>query len=139
MLLSFVYVQSSTAGAYVSDMHFSQYDMLVDIHATKRRVASKFEVKSFYGQLENILVICLPATAQLALATETTLILAGIRQCEIDSTNSMGMSLYSKMGRFEVVDMTCVQCLVGRVQNNKRWAIIDRSCGLQRSYYAADE
>jgi hypothetical protein len=111
--------------------------MLVDIHANNRRLAPKFEVQTFSGQLENILVVRLPATPQLALDTGSTLILAGIRQC-VNAINSMGL-FYSKMGRFEVVDMTCVQCLVGRVENDKRWAIIDRSGELQRSFYAADE
>lgn len=113
--------------------------MLVDIHANNRRTRPKFEVRPFFGRLENILVVHMPATAQLALDTGSTLILAGIRQCEVDATNSLGMPFYSKTGRFEVVDITCVQCLVGRVQNDKQWAIIDRSGGLQRSYYAADE
>lgn len=113
--------------------------MLVDIHANNRRMAPKFEVRPFFGRMENILVVRLPATPELALDTVSTLILAGIRQCEIDATNSMGMPLYSKTGRFEVVDITCVQCLVGRIQNDKKWAIIDRSGGLQRSYYAANE
>ena len=124
----------------VSDKYMVlQYDMLVDIHANKRRLAPKFEVQTFSGQLEHILVVRLPATPQLALDTGSTLILAGIRQCEVNAVNSMGMPFYSKMGRFEVVDMTCVQCLVRRVENDKWWAIIDRSGGLQRSCYAADE
>jgi hypothetical protein len=97
-----------------------------------------FEVRPYFGQLENILVVRLPATSQLDLNTGSTLILAGIRQCEVDATNSMGMPFYSKMGRFEVVDITCVQCLVGRIRNDKRWAIIDRTGGLQRSYYSAE-
>ena len=79
--------------------------MLVDIHANNRRMASRFEARPYFGQLENILVVHLPATPQLALDNESTLILAGIRQCEINATNSMGMPFYSKMGRFEVVDI----------------------------------
>lgn len=113
--------------------------MLVDIHANNRRTASKFEIQSFFGRLENILLIRLPAAPQLDINTGSTLILAGIRQCEVDAINSMGMHFYSKMGRFEVVDMTCVQCLIGRVQNGNRWAIIDRSGGVQRSHYSAEE
>jgi hypothetical protein len=116
-----------------------QYDMLVDIHANNARRMPRFEVKSFYGQLQNILVVHLPATPQLALDSEATLILAGIRQCVVTATNSMGMLFYAKMGPFEVVDMSCVMCLVGRIQTDGRWAIIDRSSGLQRSYYAADQ
>lgn len=36
----------------------------------------------------------------------------------------------------EVVDITCVQCLVGRVKYRKdNWAIIDRSGKLARAMY----
>src|SRR5215510_6108194 len=104
--------------------------MLVDIHTNNRRMAPKFEVQPFFRWMENILVICLPATPELALDNVSMLILAGIRQCEIDATNSMGMPFHSKTGRFKVVDITCIQCLVGRIQNDKKWAIIDRSGGL---------
>jgi hypothetical protein len=37
------------------------------------------------------------------------------------------------MGRLDVVDVTCLQCLVGRVKDNNRWAIIDRSGHLVRA------
>jgi hypothetical protein len=113
--------------------------MLVDIYANRRRLAPKFQVQSFYGRLENIVVVHLSSTAQLVLDSCSTLILAAIRQCEVNATNSIGMPFYSKMGRFEVVDMTCVQCLIGRIKTDQQWAIIDRSDGLQQSHYAIEE
>jgi hypothetical protein len=112
--------------------------MLVDIHASRRHLAPKFEVKSFFGQLQYIFVICLPATPQLGLDSEETLILVGVHPCVVDATNSIGMPFYSKMGPFEVVDMACIQCLIGCIQIGKQWAIIDHSGGLLQSYYAAD-
>jgi len=116
-----------------------KYDMLVDIYANRRMLTPKYKVQSFFGRLENLFVIHFSATAQLALETGSTLILAGIRQCEVNATNWLGYSFYSSMARFEVVDMTCVQCLVGCVKNGKRWAIIDHSDRLQQSHYAIDD
>jgi hypothetical protein len=113
--------------------------MLVDVYANRRMLAPQYEVQSFFGRLENIVVVHFSATAQLALDAEATVILAGIRQCEINATNSMETSFYSRKGRFEVVDITCVQCLIGRIQNGQRWAIIDRSDRLQQSQYAIEE
>lgn len=114
--------------------------MLVDIHAKNRRRAPEFVPKAFYGQLQNIFVVQLPASPELELDEPTTLILAGIQSCELDKQiSALKMPLYSKMGRYEVVDMSCVQCLVGRVYDGKRWAIIDRSGDLQRSFYVPDE
>ena len=49
---------------------------------------------------------------------------------------------YEKTSFVQVVDMACVQCLVGRfeiVKNRKRmWAIIDRSGGLAQAVWARD-
>lgn len=137
---TYIRVSSVVCYQHISDKCIVlQYDMLVDKHANNKRLPPKFEVQSFYGRLENILVIRLPATPQLDLDTESLLMLTGVRQCEVTATNSMDMPYYSKMGRFEVVDMSCVQCLVGRIQKDKQWAIIDRSGKLQQSHYAVDE
>jgi len=122
-------------------LSYLQYDMLVDIHANKPRQTPKFITKTFFGQLQHILVICLPKVQALGLTEPTTLFLAGIRSCHLEAQNSLGMPYYSKMAHFEVVDMTCVQCLVARVADSivqKRWALVDRSGSTPRSYYVED-
>lgn len=46
------------------------------------------------------------------------------------------MPYYTKMAHFEVVDISCVQCLVARVADSvaqKRWALVDRSGNTPRS------
>jgi len=45
---------------------------------------------------------------------------------------------YKEEGRLEVVDMTSVQCLVGRVKVGNKWAIIDRSTTLSQPFYDPD-
>ncbi|KAF8344425.1 hypothetical protein F5887DRAFT_971113 [Amanita rubescens] len=123
------------------DATFIRYDLLVDQNARKRRKAPHYEIADFYGQLEHILVVQLPRAPELdpALQSDTTYILAAIHRCEVDMTNSMGFPVYSKMGRKEVVDITTVQCLVGRAQTGNNWVIIDRSGELQQSTYSRDE
>jgi hypothetical protein len=113
----------------------AQYELLIDINAHVRRRAPEFELQSFFGQLEHIFVIKLPATADLKLTEPTTLILVSIRTCDVEAHNSLDMHFYSKMGRTEVVDITSVQCVVGRVKTRNSWAILDRSGGLARAYY----
>jgi len=52
------------------------------------------------------------------------------------------MPYYSNLGCFEVVDITCVQCLVAQIVESpekKRWALVDRSGNIDRSYYVADQ
>ena len=67
------------------------------------------------------------------------LFLAGIHLYLLEVKNSLNMPYYQLMGPFEVVDMTCVQCLVAWIpETEKRWAIIDHSGYIARSFYAHD-
>ncbi|KAF5374458.1 hypothetical protein D9615_009129 [Tricholomella constricta] len=116
-----------------------QYDLLVDKHARSRDREPEYEPQSFYGQLENIFVVKLPATPDLELVQPATLILAAIRTCTVEAENSLDMHYYKRQGRTEVVDMTSVQCVVGRVKVGNMYAIIDRSGSMARGYYDPDD
>ncbi|KAJ3925902.1 MAG: hypothetical protein NXY57DRAFT_1051582 [Lentinula lateritia] len=115
------------------DATFVRYDMLVDINARHRRVAPIYEKCSFYGQLKHILVVGLSAAEELGLLSETTFILAAI--------DISGAPYYEWMGTLEVVDMSVIQCLIGRIvaMDGKQTSIIDRTNTLQSSYYVAGE
>ncbi|KII93389.1 hypothetical protein PLICRDRAFT_99540, partial [Plicaturopsis crispa FD-325 SS-3] len=131
-------MNASTLRSYAEDRRDAshvRYDMLVDIHASRRRVQPVYRTESFYGQLQHILVVNLPASPDLGLTTPTALILAAIRTCDVEAHNDLDMHYYSHYGRLEVVDITCLQCLVGRVPVGNRWAIIDRSGDLARAYH----
>ena len=66
----------------------------------------------------------LPAP-QLDLTEPTTLILALIQ--EVNVTLRDGIYSYKEFGVEEVVNLKTVQCVVGRVKDRGKWAIIDRS------------
>lgn len=54
------------------------------------------------------------------------------------ASNGLDLHYYSKMGRVEVVDLTCVQCVVGRVKDpdtKNGWVVIDRSGSLARAVF----
>ncbi|KAE9387090.1 hypothetical protein BT96DRAFT_927782 [Gymnopus androsaceus JB14] len=118
------------------DATFIRYDMLVDKNARKRNAPEEY-VKTFYGQLQNIFVITLPAAADLQLESETTLILVAVKHCKIQGQNCHGTPYYEDMGVLEVV----VQCLVARIRavNNMCYFIIHRSGALQESYFVPGE
>ncbi|KAK0184583.1 hypothetical protein F5146DRAFT_1169568 [Armillaria mellea] len=118
------------------DATFIWYDVLVDKNARRPRLAPSYYMKTFYGQLQNIIVICIPATMDLGLDEPQVLLLAVIQQCVVEAKNTLGWSFYTKMGLMEVVDMTCMQCLIGRVPTlGGQMALIDRSNNIQCSYY----
>ncbi|KAL1740480.1 hypothetical protein HDZ31DRAFT_47434, partial [Schizophyllum fasciatum] len=132
---------------------YIKYDLLVDKHENNRRVTPEFEIRSFYGELQHIFLVQLPAAARkdldcddndtAAVEEPVVLILASIHRCETTTVRPIPGPVYSAMGRQEVVDMTSLQCLVGRTRSplgpgSEPWAIIDRSDAINRSYYIPD-
>ncbi|KAI5824377.1 hypothetical protein K523DRAFT_253284, partial [Schizophyllum commune Tattone D] len=127
------------------------YDLLVDRHARNRQQHPQLHPKSYYGELQNIFLVQLPPATRKSLNCDdkgaddapVVVILAGIRRCKTESVPPLQNPIFSSMGRYEVVDMTSVQCLVGRTgssvgSGSKPWAIIDRSSAINHSFYIPD-
>ena len=89
------------------------------------RRTPEFEEQNFFGQLGRILVLELPLAPKLNLAEPTTVIVAVIREVKAKLTD--GIYYYKDFGLDEVVDLETIQCVVGRIQDRGRWALIDRS------------
>ena len=106
-------------------INFIQYTQLVDRYARQKRRTPEFELQNFFGQLQCILLIELPATPRLNLAMPTMIILALIKNVKATLTDNIYS--YKVLGVDEVVDLTTVQCVVGRIWDREEWAIIDRS------------
>lgn len=119
--------------------------MLIDKHARTRRHDPVFELKTFYGQLEHIVLIkFLNACPPLKIDAPTSIILAAIRTCNLDNNNEadewLDIHYYSSLGALHVIDITSVQALVGRVKSSgNQWAIIDRSGSLARAIFEEDD
>jgi hypothetical protein len=114
--------------------------MLVDKNARHIRKPVVLESGIFFGQLQNIFVIKFPASPVLKLESETTLILAAVRTCANPRMKGENdIYYYSREGHLEVIDMSCVQCLVGRVKDGNEWAIIDRSDRCARPVFVEDD
>jgi hypothetical protein len=114
--------------------------MLVDKNALGPRRPVVFEPHVFFSQLQNIFVIKLNPSAALKLTKKTTLILAAICACsnpQMKSDNKI--YYYSQEGQLEVVDMNCVQCLVGQVKDGNEWAIVDHSESYAHPIFVDDE
>lgn len=116
-----------------------QYQLLVDKRARNRQKDSEFVGSTFYGELQRIFVVKMPGARALGLTTPETLILAVILNCKIvNSHPDLDIHFYEDHGRTEVVDITTIQCLVGRFKDRKVWAVIDRSGGLARATFDLD-
>jgi hypothetical protein len=114
--------------------------MLVDKNARHANRPVILEPKVFFGQLQHIFVVSLKASPALRLQEHTTLILAAIRACYNPQTKRENdIYYYSREGHLDLVDMTCVQCLVGRVKDGPEWAIVDRSDASARPVFVTEE
>ncbi|KIY52508.1 hypothetical protein FISHEDRAFT_35124, partial [Fistulina hepatica ATCC 64428] len=121
------------------DVTHIRFDALVDVHADLPDEPASFEPQAHYGQLQHIFELTLQAGSLRGVDATETLLLAGILPCKIIRKNVCGMPVYKEMGAYNVVDMTCVQCLVGRVYDCGQWTIIDWTGALQRAFYVPDE
>jgi len=122
---SFVRVEYCHQSASAISEHLLQYTLYVDRHARHSRKTPDFEEKTFFGQLNCILVLDLPAAPRLNLVDPTTVILALIQ--EVKTTLRDGIYTYKEFSAEELVDLKTLQCVVGRVKDRGEWSIIDRS------------
>ena len=129
---------------YPTESYYMQYEMLLDRFARQARRQPEYELRTFYGQLQHIYVVQFkdPRPA-LGLDEPTTVFLAAIRTCILDNPDSqlqgLDVQFYSKEGGLDVVDITSLQCLVGRIRDRAQWAIIDRSGSLARASYSMED
>ena len=112
----------------------------MDIHARSRNQIVRLEASTFYGQLLRILCLTVPASPNLRLSTPETLILVEIQPCKILSRHSkLDIHYYKAYGTPLIFDITCIQCLIGRIYlgggTANEWAIIDWSGTLAQAYY----
>lgn len=81
----------------------------------------------------------MPAADDLHLHKPENLLLASIKNCPIERHNDLDMHYYrNEDGYTEIVDISAIQCLVGRVFDRGWWTIIDRSGKLARAEAVED-
>lgn len=95
-----------------------------------------------YGKLEHIITVILPQDCGgLQPSGPTNSIFALIHRCILKEDDpqlaSLDIHFFSReKPSFDVIDITWVQCLVGRVKaGGSNWAIIDRSGKLAQAVY----
>ena len=115
-----------------------QYEQLVDKNQDYRNFPVNLELKTFFGQLLNIVVIPIPKSRELQTTEPETLCLAVIRQVHLlsDSHPVLSVPSYSQTGALDPVDVKSIQCVVGRVKDGRKWALVDRSGPLAHAVFS---
>ena len=105
-----------------------QYSLMVDRMRHKPRATPQFEGTECFGQLRSIIRLDLPAGIAPLVTGAVTLVLAIVRSTDVSYETSLMIPYYRELGRLEVIDMSTVMCVVGRIKDHRgRWAIVDRS------------
>ncbi|KZV70741.1 hypothetical protein PENSPDRAFT_578806 [Peniophora sp. CONT] len=123
------------------DATYVRYQMVVDRRA-RRPGRSQNEFTTFYGHLQHILRIDLPAEPAIKLARPSTVVFALLNECQLEANHDvLDIHYYQKENpALEPVDLDCLMCVVGRVPLNKSyWAIIDRSGAIARAIWSGDD
>jgi hypothetical protein len=87
----------------------------------------------------HIFLVMLPATEDLGLKQPEEVILAGIWTFNMVGYNKAKMPLIKGQSTLDIIDMTCVQCLIGRMPiGGGIEAIIDCTGNIQKAYLLKD-
>ena len=115
----------------------------MDQNARYRNCHEVFRKETFFGQLEHVIVLDLTGSLPGIPADSSSpgsFLLGIVRTCSIQESNDeLDIHYYTRLGAQQVVDMTTIQCVIGRIHDRNRWAVIDRSGGLSRAMVMEDE
>jgi hypothetical protein len=81
---------------------------------------------TFFGELQQIIKVDLPATPGLNLKEPQVVFYAIVKQCNAERSRD-GFWEYRALGGLEAVDLGLIQCVVGRIFDRGKWVIVDRS------------
>ena len=114
-----------------------QYSLLRDVYENMRNKEPVFKGTEYFGQLKTILVIELPPGIAPSISQPKTVVLAIISPRETVIETRLGIPYYTEPTKVtpRAVDMNTLMCLVGRIKDRGRWAIIDRSGDMARAEF----
>ena len=96
-----------------------------------------FKATEYFGQLSTILVTELPSGIIPSITQPKRVVLAIISPRKTTNESSLGIPYYAEPNKVtpRAVDMNTVMCLVGRIKDRGRWAIVDRSGDMARAEF----
>jgi hypothetical protein len=96
------------------------------------------ELQTFFWQLQSIVAIPIPRSKELKMKEPQNLCLAVIRQVHATLPNAHGVPpipFYSQSGALDPTDIKSIQCIVGRVEDRRKWGLVDRSGPLAHAVF----
>ena len=112
-----------------------QYQLAIDRYAHQRYWTPEFELQDFFGQILHFIVINIPPSPEHNIEAKS-FIYAAIREVRISepATDHCRINYYQDLGPTVSVDLNQVKCVVGRIRDRDKWAIIDQSGSLVHTW-----
>lgn len=117
---------------------FCQYELLVDALARDHGVPPVLDGKTFFGELERILLVKVARNERINQETDETLVLLDIRSC-VTQVDTFGFFEYETWGPRAVVDASTLRALVGRIKNGAKWTFVRRPGVFEHATYVDDD
>jgi hypothetical protein len=115
-----------------------QYQLAVDKFAHRPRQAPQFELQDFFGQVLRFIVVNIPQSIDHGIEAQS-LVYAVIDEVKVldrgsGTSASFHSHFYQDTGPIVIVDLNQVQCVIGRIYDRGKWAIVDRSTSVAQIY-----
>ena len=112
----------------------------MDRNADDRRLPDDPELRVLYGQLLYIARVTLPATEDIGLRRDCDALLGMVRLCK-DAVGDASIRpvWYKDMGNMIAVNISTIQCGVGRVKVGDKWGILDLNYACANTTFLDDD
>ena len=113
-----------------------QYQLAVDKLAHRPRQAPQFELQDFFGQVLRFIVVNIPLSLDHGIEAQS-FVYAVIDEIKLldHGTNFYGLYYRPATGPITFIDLNQVQCVIGRILDRGKWAIVDRSTSVAQIYH----
>ena len=125
---TFVKVSLFNLRVAVLALNIIKYTVQVDENANKRNAPIVLAWKTFYGRVLQFLAFSPLENCPYSSVTRRHVVAVIAPIPNFQFTNRLGMQYYrgDKLKGPKVLDLACIQCVVGRIQDRDLWAVIDR-------------
>jgi hypothetical protein len=112
----------------------------VDRNTDDPELPDEPELQVFYGQLLYIARITLPANRKIKMHQECDVLLGMVHLCkDAIGDASIRPVWYKEMGNKIAVNVSTIQCAVGRVKVGEKWGILDLNYACANTTFLDDD
>lgn len=117
---------------------FCQYELLVDLLAHNPSAEPVLEGRTFFGELDRIILVHLQANDNIDQANDETLVLLDIHSCN-SKKDRHGFYEYERWAAREIVSAESLRGVVGRIKNDTKFTFVQRTGTFENALYVDED